>query len=309
MQANKLEQKQITAAPNIMVFAVMCYYFVIGRQILQPYVLAPIYRLLGRYPLHGFAGIFNAFFRDFGIPVLIYMAYLVIKKRDMRAMFSLSRLRLTAVLDIAVMTLAVRVVFNLIEAGVPFFAHGNVPMQTFRFMDILPSLIHNAILATLFEEVLFRGVLWGEYRRHGVKYWKTAVVTGLFFGVIHLGQFSILHTAFSGVFFYAPLIYFTRSIWAPVLHHALMNGLYTLTNPVFYINNQADFNAFMPTYLAILAFATLVLIPLAILCGKRFYQEHRHNVPKEENPPSESVSFHVSYWVLIGIFLLTFLRA
>jgi len=304
------EMKTITAKPNIMLFFLMLYYFVIGRNIVQPYLLTPIYDVLGIYPLVGWAGTFNAFFRDLGLPILLYFLYALLTKQDIRFSFSLSRLSLTNVLYIAVMTLAVRVIFNLFESGVPFlFGSGSVQMQTFRFMDIGQSLLHNAILATLFEEAVFRGFLWGEYRRQGVGYWKVALVTGLFFGIIHLGTFTMIHTTFAGIFFYAPLIYFTRSIWAPVLHHALMNGLYTLISPTFYINHQIDFDAFMPTYLIILVLATLALIPASIFCAKKFYLENRHNIQIKENLPKESRAFRVSYWILIVVMIATFLRA
>jgi len=303
------EAKTITAEPNIILFAIVLYYFVIGRNFLQPYVLTPIHDVLGIYPLAGWSAVANAFFRDLGIPVFLYLLYALITKRNIRLSFSLSRLSLTNVFYIAMMTLTIRVIFNLFESGVPFLLdNGSIPMQTFRFMDIGQSLLHNAVLATLFEEFVFRGFLWGEYRRQGIGYWKIALVTGLFFGIIHLGTFTIIHTAFAGVFFYAPLIYFTRSIWAPVLHHALMNGLYTLISPTFYISSQADFDAFMPTYLRLLALATLVLIPVAIVCGKKFYRENRHNVQVEKNLPRESTAFRVSYWILIAVMIATFLR-
>jgi len=295
--------------PNIILFATMLYYFVIGRNFIQPYVLTPIYEFFGVYPLVGWAGILNAFFRDLGIPVIVYLLFAVFSKRKIRTAFSISRISWTNVLYIAIMTLAVRVIFNLIESGIPFlFNDGNVPMQTFRFMDISQSLIHNALLATIFEEVVFRGFLWGEYRRQNVAYWKIALVTGLFFGAIHLGAFNIVHTTISGILFYAPLIYFTRSIWAPILHHALMNGLYTLTNPTFYIDNQADFDAFMPTYLILLSVAAITLIPIAVICGKKFYYENRHNVQSKESLPKESKSFTVSYWIVIAIIIGTMIR-
>lgn len=309
-QAHIHRGKTPTARPNIILFAVMFYYFVVGRNIVQPYILTPIYHFLGIYPLVGWPGTLNAFFRDLGIPVLLYLLYTFITKGNIHFSFSLSRLSLKNILYISVMTLTIRIVFNLLESGFPFFfGSGSVPMQTFLFMDIGQSLLHNAILATLFEEAVFRGFLWEEYRRQGVGYWKISLVTGLFFGVIHLGTFTVIHTAFAGIFFYAPLIYFTRSIWAPVLHHALMNGLYTLISPTFYIDKQADFDAFMPSYLIILTIATLILLPFAIMCGKRFYQENRHNLWIKENLPKESVAFRVTYWALIVVILATFLRA
>ena len=296
--------------PNIILFATMFYYFVVGRNFIQPYVLTPIYRFLGVYPLSGWAGVLNAFFRDLGIPIITYLLFAFFSKRKVITVFSISRLSWANVLYITIMTLTVRVVFNLVESGIPFlFNGGNVPMQTFRFMDIGQSLIHNALLATLFEEFVFRGFLWGEYQRQNVVYWKTALITGLFFGVIHLGTFNITHTTLSGILFYAPLIYFTRSIWAPILHHALMNGLYTLISPTFYINNQADFDAFMPMYLIMLSIAAIILIPFALLCGKKFHSKNRHNIQPKEGIPKESRSFTISYWVVIAVIIATMIRS
>ena len=182
-------------------------------------------------------------------------------------------------------------------------------MQSFRFMNIGQSLLHNAILATVFEEAVFRGFLWDEYRRQNIGYWKIALATGLFFGIIHMGAFSMFHTAFSGIFFYAPLIYFTRSIWAPVLHHALMNALYTLLNPVFYLHTQAEFDAFMPRYLLLLLLATAFLLPAAIVCAKKFYYENYHHIQKKGHFSKESLAFRASYWAVIAIMILTFIRS
>ena len=291
-------------------FVVMLYYFVIGRNFLQPYVLNPIYEFFGIYPLSSWLRILNAFFRDLGLPTLVYILYTIFAKKKCCLMFSMSRLSLKNVLYISVITLTIRVIFSLIENGIPFFFNGGVvSMQTFYFMDIGQSLLHNAILATLFEEFVFRGFLWGEYRQQHVSYWKIALATGLFFGIIHLGTFNMFHTTISGIFFYAPLIYFTRSIWSPILHHAIMNGTYTLISPTFYINNQADFNEFMPIYLIILISVAIILSPLAIICGKRFYQENKHNAQTREKLPPESKMFRLTYWSLILIMMATFLRA
>ncbi|MCL2573854.1 MAG: CPBP family intramembrane metalloprotease [Defluviitaleaceae bacterium] len=294
---------------NIVVFAVMLYYFMIARSFVQPYVLVPVYQFFGIYPLLGWVGILNVFFRDLGIPVLLYCSCALLAKQKIRPIFSISRLSLTNMLYITIMTLAVRIIFNLIESGIPFLLSGSVPMQTFRFMDIGQSLIHNALLATFFEEAVFRGFLWGEYLRQNTAYWKIAFATGLFFGIIHLGTFTMTHTALAGIFFYAPLIYLTRSIFAPILHHALMNGLYTLTNLVFYIDNQADFDAFMPVYLTILVVATIILTPIAIWCGKRFYHENRHNAQAKESLSKETKAFNISYWILIVVMIATFVRS
>ena len=70
------------------------------------------------------------------------------------------------------------------------------------------------ILPSIFEEVMLRGIVFAGYKR--VKIFVTALVNGLFFGLIHQNfvQFSY---AFLLGFFMCYFAYYTKSIWAPVL--------------------------------------------------------------------------------------------
>lgn len=108
-----LRGKLVDIRSNLLLFLVMFYYFVIGRNVVEPYLLVPIYRLLGIYPLAGWLGIISAFFRDLGIPVMCYLIYLKCTKQKINISFSLTRLSLKNVLYITVMTVAVRVLFYL----------------------------------------------------------------------------------------------------------------------------------------------------------------------------------------------------
>lgn len=73
-------------------------------------------------------------------------------------------------------------------------------------------MLTTAWLAGTFEEVLFRGVLFGALRRYG-SFWLTAVTTSLLYAAVHflnpgdvdveqsvVGGFSLLGIAFSGMF-------------------------------------------------------------------------------------------------------------
>ena len=105
-----------------------------------------------------------------------------------------------------------------------------------------------------------------------------------------------------------PVLLYILFAKAPVLHHALMTGLYTLISPTFYIETQAAFDAFIPTYLVILTVASLVLIPLAIITAKKFYYENAANVQKKPQE-KETLGFRISYWLLILVIVGTFVRA
>ena len=52
-----VERGRVGARPNLILFAVMFYYFVLGRSVVQPFLLDPLYRVLGVYPLTGWFGV------------------------------------------------------------------------------------------------------------------------------------------------------------------------------------------------------------------------------------------------------------
>jgi uncharacterized protein len=79
------------------------------------------------------------------------------------------------------------------------------------------------VVAPIAEEFFFRGFLYQAFRNSfGV--WPGAILSGLVFGVIHFEFFKLVQLAILGVVL-ALLFEKTRSLWPPIMLHAINNTL------------------------------------------------------------------------------------
>ena len=107
--------------------------------------------------------------------------------------------------------------FNIMESQDVGFDSISLPSE------YVMAFVALVVLPPLFEELLFRGYLFGRLReRFG--FWLTTIVVSIAFGIVHL-QWNIgVDVAILSVF----LCYLrekTGSIWASVVLHAIKNGL------------------------------------------------------------------------------------
>lgn len=79
------------------------------------------------------------------------------------------------------------------------------------------------ILPPLFEELLFRGYLFGKLRGR-FSFWAAAIVSSVTFGLVH-GQWNVAIDTFVLGMFLSYLRESTGSIWPAVVLHGLKNGL------------------------------------------------------------------------------------
>ena len=81
-------------------------------------------------------------------------------------------------------------------------------------------------LAPISEELFFRGFLFGGLRGK-LSFWPAALISGVFFGSIHLlgGSWEIIPPLAAFGVLLAWLYERTGSIWPPILMHALQNGI------------------------------------------------------------------------------------
>lgn len=121
----------------------------------------------------------------------------------------------------------VTIVVSLLVALIPGF--DSEQPQEVGFDDVtttaeyIMAFIGLVILPPIFEEVLFRGYLFGRLRRY-VGFFATTLVTSIAFGLVH-GQWNVGVDTFVLSLFLCFLREYTGSLWAPMLLHALKNGL------------------------------------------------------------------------------------
>ncbi len=77
------------------------------------------------------------------------------------------------------------IIVLLIISSPVFYVNSN-------FEDII-FMLEAVLLYPIFEELLFRGYIWSEYVKCGVKEWKIYLVTTVLFGLWHLGYWDTIY--------------------------------------------------------------------------------------------------------------------
>ncbi|MDQ5913337.1 MAG: protease family protein [Patescibacteria group bacterium] len=90
-------------------------------------------------------------------------------------------------------------------------------------LELLAAFITLVVLTPVFEETLFRGVLF-KGLRHRVPFWLSAVITSLIFAAAHM-QLNVAIDTFALSLILCFLVERSTSIYPAILLHALKNAL------------------------------------------------------------------------------------
>lgn len=170
----------------------------------------------------------------------------VLRRRDPVQLFGLTRLPLHKVLASAAVAmvpvyLAIAAVTLLIWK--PLFEHAWNDPGTQEIVKMLMEsndailkafiVLSAVVVAPLFEELVFRGVIYPVLKRYSDRFFA-AIITSLMFAAVH-GSVPALLPLFVLALLLTAAYEFTGCLWVPVAMHALFNGintLFMLNNPV-----------------------------------------------------------------------------
>ncbi|MDR0944051.1 MAG: CPBP family intramembrane metalloprotease [Ruminococcus sp.] len=115
-----------------------------------------------------------------------------------------------------------------------------------------------AVLTPIMEEFFFRGLLFKRLR--GVMgFIPAALISSLFFGIMHLTPPQIIYTSILG--FILAYIYEKKgSIWVPIFGHFCLNGLLIVIDTVFGENFGEDANNILIIAISAVVFAGALLL-------------------------------------------------
>ena len=101
--------------------------------------------------------------------------------------------------------------------------HDPVPglMNELAAMPLLMGLLIVAVTPAICEEVAFRGYMQARQRTWPL--WRMALVNGLFFGIIHMNLHQFAYAFVLGAVFVL-MVHYTRTVWAAMLSHFIING-------------------------------------------------------------------------------------
>ncbi len=98
----------------------------------------------------------------------------------------------------------------------------DVGVTTLYGQDRLIAFVVLVIIAPFFEEVLFRGLLYGYMRRLGILSWAAALAVSILFGLAH-GQWNVGLDVFCLSLILCILRELTGSLWAGIIVHIIKN--------------------------------------------------------------------------------------
>lgn len=152
------------------------------------------------------------------------IGYLILTKSTLKETIRLRKISISNVFLLMLLTYLMMPLMNLISAITLLFTKNTTSEMMLGISKQYPfivGLIAIAIIPCLFEETVYRGVFYNEYRKVNVK--KGILMSAFLFGILHgnLNQFAY---AFVMGIIFALVIEATDSIVSTMIMHFIFNG-------------------------------------------------------------------------------------
>jgi len=225
----------------------------------------------------------------FVLPLFVWMA---IRGERFKPNFPTTKLGGKNILILVVLSFLLQPMMMMISGISGLFFNNDVAelMYTFQRHPFWLQLLAIAVTPAICEELVFRGYIQSKYSNHTIK--KAALINGLFFAMMHLNLQQFAYTFVLGVIF-AYMVHYTRSIWAAILPHFIVNGTQValgrlvFASPAAYIDPYAEelfaYLAVSPEVMGIIMFGviTLILSPVIIILFREFFKHNRMRLAGE----------------------------
>jgi membrane protease YdiL (CAAX protease family) len=167
------------------------------------------------------------------LSMLIYNQLFKAKKADLLAHCHFSAIKINIIGLVVLVGLAFNYSFAMINEITSFYKlfpdHQRI-MEQLIGGDFLFTLMVVGIVVPIFEEILFRGIVFNELRKQ-LSLAAAVMVQGVIFGIYHMNLLQGIYGTILGIL--AALVYiWYNSIWAPILVHASFNTLSVLMSRV-----------------------------------------------------------------------------
>lgn len=201
------------------VFKANLYFLIILLlEMFLPCFLTPMYKGLGLSDIRIILLLNHTII--FLIPAIIYV---IVTKPPARDTFKLNKIYLKDVLLIILLGFVCQPIMTFFSLITSFFFKNEIGafMTEIVSTPYILLLMLVALLPAITEEVTIRGVVLSGY--DNTNKYKGALVTGLFFGMLHLDPQQFLYATVLG-FILALVVRATKSIFAAAIIHFLING-------------------------------------------------------------------------------------
>lgn len=149
--------------------------------------------------------------------------FLIIFKCDLSEWVPFKKLRPGTVALVVLFTFLIMPLISFINVLSQLFTTNTAVEMSAQFMDMPVVMIVFMVgfFGPFCEEFTFRGVIFGGFRQYGYVF-AAAVLSGLYFGLMHLNLNQLSYALVLGVIF-CLLVEATGSIWGSIIAHAVIN--------------------------------------------------------------------------------------
>ena len=196
-----------------------------------------------------------------------------------------------------------------------YLEEGTTTLLTYPFFM---QVILLAVIPPLVEELVFRGIFFGTYRKVGM--FGAAIMSGLIFGCFHLNINQGLY-AFAIGFVFAYMVEATGSLWSSVIAHFAINtysigvvqllkmaGMYTADGQAAgALEGEGELAAAAGTLATVIQLIVLLAVAaafmmLAVLCIKTMAKRHgRLENIKMQTEGIKGIKKYLSAPVVVGL--------
>lgn len=218
------------------------------------------------------------------LPILVYCG---ITRTKLNNIIPHERLSLKNGLYVTFLTILVSPIILVVSSVTSIFFPPEVNTDIYMYIIKLPAILAVfalAVMPAIFEELIFRGIILNNYKATGIL--KSAVISGLFFGLFHTNFYQMGYAIVAGLFF-SFLVVYTNSLYASILSHFLINGVQVVyTKLLLSALSKYDLQGILDTaesassnYSAIVTgiFFTLLATPFLIIVSKKFMEHNKHH--------------------------------
>lgn len=196
----------------------MYFLIILIIEIFGPLLLSPFYLALGLNDTRVI--LFLNHLILFLLPAVIYI---VVTKSSFKETLRLNKLHWQDTLLIILLAFVVQPIMTFFSLIATFFFNNEIgsfisEITSTPYMFLLALV---ALLPSITEEVTIRGIVLSGYENKN-KY-LAAIITGLFFGILHLDPQQFLYATALG-FILALVVRITNSIFASMIIHFIING-------------------------------------------------------------------------------------